>query len=126
MWSLILCLTSAPALPWPESRDLPDLTALWEADRADLLWGFRNLYNPMVVYDGPGEYPYRMWLFGWAAEDDNPGHAGADAVFTARSKDLREWEVYAGEAGWDTTMTPGNCMPLNPRYKYPGKTYKKG
>ena len=109
---LLALIGSSSLLAWPESHDLPDLTAQWEVDRTDLISGFRNLYNPMVVYDGPGEYPYRMWLFGWAAEDDNPKYAGADAVFTARSRDLRTWEVYAGDDGWDTTMTPARWVPV--------------
>jgi hypothetical protein len=113
MLSLLTMLLGGPAvLAWPETRDVPDLTAQWEVNHTDLLSGFRNLYNPMVVYDGRGEYPYRMWLFGWAAEDDNPGYAGADAVFAARSRDLVHWEVYAGEAGWDTTMTPSRWVPV--------------
>jgi len=61
-----------------------------------------------------------MWFFGWAVEDHNPtgdgGHLG-DAIYHARSKDLRHWEVYAGKDGkgepvWDSSMTPERWTPV--------------
>lgn len=95
----------------PQER-LRDITAGWEVTHEPLLWGFHNLYNPCVVRLPDADYPFRMWLFGWAAEEGNPGHPGYDAVFCARSRDLRRWEVYAGEAGWDATMTPALWTPV--------------
>jgi hypothetical protein len=91
---------------------LADLTSEWEALPGCVLGGFRNLYNARVLRVPDSDYPYRMWLFGWAAEDDNPGYAGADAVFHARSRDLRAWEVYAGEGRWDATGDPSVWVPV--------------
>ncbi len=91
---------------------LNDLTSEWERLEPDLIWGFHNLYNPRVVYNPTSGYPYLMWLFGWSAEDSNPDFPGADATFFARSKDLLKWEVWSGEAGWDTTMDPRKWVPV--------------
>lgn len=116
----VLCLGAMGLSPLSQGSSTPeaelrlrDLTAEWETPATDLLWGFRNLYNPDVVaVRGDEEYPFRMFLFGWAADDDNPGYPGADAVFVARSRDLLKWEVYSGDAGWDTTMTPSRWVPV--------------
>ena len=67
--------------------------AEWQRDPQPLLTHFDNMYNPCVVETG-GEYRFRMWLFGWAAGHGNPGVPGCDAIFHARSRDLRRWEVY--------------------------------
>lgn len=108
-----LPLLVASAWPvWGAFGRLTDLTGEWEAGGHDLLWGFQNLYNPCVVQVPDDEYPFRMWLFGWAAADDNPGYAGADAIFHARSRDLEHWEVYAGERGWDAGMRPDLWVPV--------------
>lgn len=81
-------------------------TDTWERVGKDLLYNFCNMYQPCVL-EHPGEpYPYRMWFFGWASADTNPDEAGCDAIYHARSKDLRTWEVYAKDGGWDTEMKP--------------------
>ena len=79
--------------------------AEWQRDSRPLLTNFDNMYQPCVVETG-GEYRFRMWFFGWAWGHANPGLPGADAIFHARSKDLRTWEVYSGHGAWDTTMDP--------------------
>jgi sucrose-6-phosphate hydrolase SacC (GH32 family) len=53
-----------------------------------------------------------MWFFGWAAGHANPGIPGCDAIFHARSKDLKTWEVYGKDGSWDTTMTPAKWAPV--------------
>ncbi len=78
--------------------------AAWQRDPHVLLTNFHNMYNPCVVETG-GEYPYKMWFFGWAV-DHNPGVPGCDAIFHARSKDLKTWEVYSHGGQWDRTMNP--------------------
>ncbi|MEN6457790.1 MAG: hypothetical protein ABFC63_02580 [Thermoguttaceae bacterium] len=83
--------------------------AEWQRDPTPLVKNFNNMYQPCVVEVG-GEWRYRMWFFGWAADYSNTKMPGCDAIFLARSKDLRRWEVYAGEQSgqrrWDTTMNP--------------------
>lgn len=84
----------------------------WEPLGRDLLWGFRNMYQPCVI-ERPGKaYPYEMWFFGWAAEDTNPGQSGCDAVYHARSKNLLDWEIYCGERGWDAEMRAEQWAPV--------------
>jgi len=83
----------------------------WQRDTRDLLKNFANMYNPCVVEVG-GEYPYRMWFFGWAGQDTNPGIPGCDAIFHARSGDLRTWEVHDKAGAWDTKMTPRRWTPV--------------
>lgn len=113
VWAALAWAVSCHAIAEPvEPNRLRNITAGWEITREPLLKGFHNLYNPCVVRVPDAEYPFRMWLFGWAAEEGNPGHPGYDAIFCARSKDLKRWEVYAGDAGWDATMTPSLWVPV--------------
>jgi hypothetical protein len=88
-WAVACHALAAPIEP----ERLRDITAGWEITHEPLLWGFHNLYNPCVVRVPDDDYPFRMWLFGWAAEEGNPGYPGYDAIFCARSKDLKRWEV---------------------------------
>ncbi len=83
----------------------------WQRDRRSLLTNFNNMYNPCVV-DVGGSYRYRMWFFGWAADHTNRDIPGCDAIFHARSKDLKSWDVYAGDRGWDTDMNSGKWVPV--------------
>jgi hypothetical protein len=83
----------------------------WQRDQRDLLTNFDNMYQPCVVETG-GEYPYKMWFFGWAAARGNPDWPGSDAIFHARSKDLKTWEIYSGEGKWDSTMNPEVWVPV--------------
>jgi len=83
----------------------------WQRVKGDLLWNFNNMYNPCVVETG-GEYRFKMWFFGWAAEGRNPDVPGCDAIYHARSRDLRKWEVYSKEGKWDATMTPAKWGPV--------------
>ena len=83
----------------------------WQRDTRSLLTNFNNMYNPCVVETG-GEYRYRMWFFGWAADRTNTDIPGCDAIFLARSKDLVNWEVFSGDQGWDATMDPGKWAPV--------------
>lgn len=86
--------------------------AAWQRDPQPLLWNFCNMYQPCVV-EFPGEtYRFKMWFFGWSADDGNARWPGCDAIFHARSKDLRTWEVYAGDQGWDTAMNPKCWAPV--------------
>ena len=77
------------------------VTALWERDGVDRLTGFGNMYHPTVLRVEDPQWPWRMWFFGWAVEDCNPGWPGCDAIFLGRSRDLRAWDVYQGDGGWD-------------------------
>jgi predicted GH43/DUF377 family glycosyl hydrolase len=83
----------------------------WQRDKRNLLTNFNNMYNPCVVETG-GEYPYKMWFFGWAATMTNKGYPGCDAIFHARSKDLKKWEVYSKDKKWDATMNPKLWVPV--------------
>lgn len=83
----------------------------WQRDRAPLLANFNNMYNPCVV-EVEGEYRYLMWFFGWANDHTNKEFPGCDAIYHARSKDLRRWEVYSGDNHWDKTMSPDLWMPV--------------
>jgi len=82
----------------------------WVRDTRVLLTNFHNMYNPCVV-EAPGPYRFKMWFFGWAV-GLNPGVPGCDAIFHARSHDLKTWEVYAGANGWDRSMTPTKWRPV--------------
>jgi len=76
--------------------DVANVTAPWQRDPAPLLWGFSNMYNPCVVEIG-GAWRYRMWFFGWSAGHANEGLGwGCDAIFHARSHDLKTWKSGAG------------------------------
>jgi hypothetical protein len=84
----------------------------WERSKENLLWGFSNMYQP-CVREIPGEdYRYRMWFFGWAVGIGNKGYPGCDAIFQARSKDLKHWEVFSGDGRWDATMNPKLWVPV--------------
>jgi hypothetical protein len=83
----------------------------WQRDSRNLLTNFNNMYNPCVV-ETDGEYRFKMWFFGWAAAQTNPGWPGCDAIFHARSKDLTTWEVYSENQTWDTTMNPKLWVPV--------------
>lgn len=89
-----------------------DLTHKWETNCENIIGNYHNLYNPEVVYDPNSEYHFKMFFFGWAAADDNPGYPGSDAIFHARSKDMQRWEVYSGGQNWDITMTPELWVPV--------------
>ncbi|MEM7393397.1 MAG: hypothetical protein AAF492_13720, partial [Verrucomicrobiota bacterium] len=101
-------------VPWLAATGL-GLTAFadepWQRDRRSLLTHFVNMYNPCVVETG-GAYRYRMWFFGWAADHANREFPGCDAIFHARSKDLKRWEVYCGEQAWDADMKPDKWTPV--------------
>jgi hypothetical protein len=99
--SLLLCFSLAHA----------ESNSQWQRDKRSLLTNFNNMYQPCVVESG-GKYPYKMWFFGWAAAQTNPGWPGCDAIFHARSKDLKTWEVYSGEGKWDSTMNPKVWVPV--------------
>jgi hypothetical protein len=66
----------------------------------NILDGFMNLYNPHVIEVEDCDYPYQMWFFGWLEQQCNPGLPGCDAIYTARSKDLKNWEVFCGDGNW--------------------------
>ncbi len=84
----------------------------WERNRQPLLTNFNNMYNPCVLETG-GEYRYTMWFFGWAVGPaGNPGVPGCDAIFCARSKDLRTWEVFSQGETWDRSMSPRRWVPV--------------
>jgi len=83
----------------------------WQRDPRPILTNFDNMYGPTIV-ETKGDYPFKMWFFGWAAGHANPGLPGADAIFHARSRDLLRWEVYAGDQGWDKEMEPANWVPV--------------
>ncbi len=42
----------------------------WQRETDNLLANFNNMYNPCVVETG-GDYRYKMWFFGWAANHSN-------------------------------------------------------
>ena len=83
----------------------------WQRDNRSLLTNFNNMYNPCVVETG-GEYRFKMWFFGWATAKTNPGIPGCDAIYYARSRDLKIWEVYSKGGAWDTTMNPEKWVPV--------------
>jgi hypothetical protein len=53
-----------------------------------------------------------MWFFGWSTADGNPDFPGCDAIFHARSKDLRDWKIWSGDDGWNGDMKPGRWRPV--------------
>jgi hypothetical protein len=95
-----------------EPTRFTDRTDLWRRSERDVLSGFRNMYNPHVIHEPGAEYPFRMWFFGWASEDCNPGFSGCDAIYHARGKSLEAWEVYAGDAGWDADGRAETWVPV--------------
>ncbi len=120
VWGVVCALYAASAqLPQPPGPDrLRDLTPLWAVDHRTLLGPHHNLYNPCVVRVPDRAHPYRMWFFGWANGDNNPtrGELIGDAIYLARSKDLVEWEVYAGMADgspvWVAPYRPERYEPV--------------
>ena len=107
----IVCLPLTPIRAQDAGR-FTDRAALWERSEADVLWGFGNMYNPHVIAVPDDEHPYRMWFFGWAKDDCNPGHSGCDAIFHARGADLDTWEVWCGGGDWDSTMDAARWVPV--------------
>ena len=94
---------------WGRPIQKPDA---WEHLPQKLIWNFYNMYQPCVV-EFPGEtYRYKMWFFGWSADQSNSKWPGSDAIFHARSKDLLKWEIYSGDAGWDADMNPARWIPV--------------
>ena len=87
----------------------------WQRDGRSLLTNFNNMYSPCVVETG-GEYRFKMWFFGWATEQLNPGIPGCDAIYHARSKDLQTWEVYSGAGEWDTVFFPHRRVSRPPLF----------
>ncbi len=108
-------INSTGVPPWAGSQGPAGIDGAegWRRTQADLLRGFGNMYNPHVVRvpDDPA-YPYRMFFFGWASADCNPGCSGCDAIFLARGTDLETWEVYSGEGAWDATGDPTLWVPV--------------
>jgi len=92
-------------------RGIQDKSA-WQRWDGNLLWNLHNVYQPCVVKVSGQEYPYKMWLMGWAAEDSNPGFPGSDAIFHARSRDLKRWEVYGGRGRWVAPNRPQLWVPV--------------
>jgi hypothetical protein len=84
----------------------------WDKPQRNLLWNFGNMYQPCVIEFPGEEFRYRMWFFGWASEDCNPGFAGCDAIYHARSRNLETWEVCSGDTGWDSAMDPAKWVPV--------------
>jgi predicted GH43/DUF377 family glycosyl hydrolase len=66
----------------------------------------------LAVFGSGGEYRFMMWFFGWSAEYANPDIPGCDAIFHARSKDLKTWEVYSKDGDWDATMASAKWAPV--------------
>lgn len=102
------------AITPPDSGyDRPILdSSIWERIPGDLVWNFGNMYQPCVRQIEDKEYPWRMWFFGWAHEDCNPGVPGCDSIYLARSRDLKAWEIYSGENRWDAEMQPEKWAPV--------------
>ena len=94
-----------------------DITSSWQVDHQPILGPFYNLYNPDVVYEPGKPYPYKMWFFGWAAEENNISTVGGDAIYHARSKDLTHWEVYAGDGKWASSDDPSKFVSVLHRGK---------
>lgn len=86
--------------------------SVWERNTHNHLWNFGNMYQPCVREVPDKEYPFRMWFFGWASEDCNPGFTGCDSIYLARSKDLLVWEVYSKDGKWDKTMNSKEWVPV--------------
>lgn len=97
---------------WGDDTRHIDRGQHWVRNGKTVLGGFDNMYHATVLPVKDKAYPYRMWFFGWAAADCNPGYSGCDAIYFARGKDLDTWEVYAGREGWDTTQSPQRWVPV--------------
>jgi len=114
------------ALSGQDAGRFTDRSELWQRSERDVLSGFGNMYNPHVIHEPGEEYPFRMWFFGWATADCNPGHPGCDAIYHARGKDLDHWEVYAGERGWDASMNANLWMPVITAQEQPWDQWHNG
>jgi len=113
--SLLVCLTPmASGLDGddtePSANHIPKAKT-WKRNKRSLITNFNNMYGSCVV-ETRDEYKYKMWFFGWAAGHANPDQHGADAIYHARSKDLKNWEIYSKDAEWDTTMNPKIWAPV--------------
>ena len=96
----------------PDPRHV-DRSPYWQRDGKNVLAGFVNMYHASVIQVDDAEHPYRMWFFGWAAADCNPGAGGGcDAIFHARGKTLDDWEVYCGNNEWDATRDVKKWAPV--------------
>lgn len=99
----------------PDAKDrMNDLTKQWPEKPVVCIENFFNLYNPHIVRDERDKvYPYRMWFFGWSVRESNQDmNVKSDAIFLARSKDLKKWEVYTSTGDWDATMNPKLWFPV--------------
>jgi len=116
-WALaaVCCAGMCSGLKLPDGRDV-DRSALWTRGGADLISGFRNMYNLHVIDEGGGPFRYRGWMFGWATTDCNrniPGYRGCDAIFAARAPALDgPWQVWGGDRGWVSAERPGLWRPV--------------
>jgi hypothetical protein len=74
------------------------------------------MYNFHVLQEPGTAWPYKVWFFGWAAEDCNRNvkeNTGCDAIFHGRARSLDgPWEIYAGEGRWDAAMMPEKWRPV--------------
>ena len=93
-----------------------DLSSAYYRDERVILQGFNNMYHPTVVKVDDTEYPYRMFLMGWAATMGNVGWPGCDATFLMRGKDLYTWEIFCKEnrlpnsrSWWEKVDENGNA-----------------
>ena len=82
----------------------------WERPMVDILYS-HHTYNPHIIHEPGEEYEFKMWFFGWANADTNPGWPGEDATYFARSKDLDSWEVWKGD-GWEPTGDTIQWVPV--------------
>ena len=98
-----------------------DLSNAYYSEEKNILTGFYNLYHPTVVKveELDQEYPYRMFIMGWALTTCNPGWPGCDATFLLRGKNLNEWEIYCKEnrlpesrSWWEKVDENGNAANL--------------
>jgi hypothetical protein len=107
-------LNSSGTPPYAGSRGLSGAIGPtgWERPETDVMRGFGNMYNPHILHEQGAPYPYRMYFFGWASADCNPGFSGCDAIFLARSADIAAWEVYSGSDTWDGTGNPALWVPV--------------
>lgn len=95
-----------------DKKELPVLEN-WQRDESrNLIYNFKNMYHPNIIFEDDSDYPFKMWFFGWASDNYNPGFSGCDAIFHARSKNLDCWEIYSGDEKWDTQMKPEIWMPV--------------
>jgi len=120
-----------------------DETTGWHKVKGNMLTNFFSMYQPEVIYvpewDVEGGYPYMMWFFAWAynqendpqpstgyeglkVEGPNGEQLGGDMVFCARAKSVEgPWEVYSNKGNkkgqddefyWDKDMNPFYWYPV--------------